>query len=119
VVNGTLFFIVAAVVLLYVTPLLPDSARDLILRISKDNLNAVHLTQELSALLVAMGIMAFWAAKNYEQSKTFHIAITTFWGLMVFIHWFDVRGPWHSVAGPIINSIPFVLYLLASWARMK
>jgi hypothetical protein len=116
--NGILFFVVGSIVLLYKTPLLPDGIHDIILREAHNDLNAVHLTQEFSSLMIAMGIMAFWAVKNYDNSKVFHIGVTIFWGLLALIHWFDARGPWQHITGPIINTIPFILYLLAGWARM-
>ena len=116
-VNGALFIIAGTAVLLYRTPLLTDGVREIILKVVHDDLNALHLLQEFSSLMIAAGILSFWAVKNYEQAKTFHTAMTIFWGLLALIHWFDVRGPWHSIHGPIINTVPFVLFLIAAWAR--
>ncbi len=115
--NGALFIIVGTSVILYRTPLLTDGMREIMLKVVHGDLNALHLLQEFSSLMIGVGILSFWAVQHYEQSKTFHIALTTFWGLLALIHWFDVRGPWHSITGPIINTIPFVLFLLAGLAR--
>ena len=114
---GTLLLVAGGGVLLLRTGLLPEAIRNVILNVGHGDLNAVHILQEFSALLVFAGLMTFWAIRHYEQSKPFHWAMTTFWGLLALIHWADARGPYESAAGPLINTIPFILFVLVGLFR--
>ena len=116
---GTLFLVAGSGVLLLRTGLLPDSIRNIVLNEGNGDLNAVHILQEFSALLVFAGLMLFWAIRHYEQSLPFHWAMTTFWGLLALVHWFDARGLLQSVLGPLINTIPFVLFVLVGLLRNR
>jgi hypothetical protein len=45
--------------------------------------------------------------------------MTTFWGLIALDHWVDARGPVESVVGPLINTIPFILFALVCLLRHR
>jgi uncharacterized membrane protein len=75
--------------------------------------------QEFGSLLVFVALMSFWFIRHYEQSRSFHWAMTVFWGLMALIHWFDIKGPWTSVIGPLINTIPLALFLVVGLLRER
>ncbi len=115
---GTLFIIAGSAAILFKTGMLPEGITNLIVKLADNNLNGIHLIQELSSLLVFAGLISFWFIKNYEQSMPFHWFITIFWALIALVHWFDVRGA-KSVAGPVINTIPFVLFLIVGILRSK
>lgn len=114
---GAFFLIAGGSVLLLRTGLLPDVIKNIINSVGHGDSNALHILQEFGSLLVFAGLMALWAIRHYEQSRAFHWAMTTFWGLLALAHWFDVRGPFESVVGPLINSIPFVLFVLVGLLR--
>ncbi|MEK6325249.1 MAG: hypothetical protein AABN33_26715 [Acidobacteriota bacterium] len=113
------FLIVGATVLLLHTGILPDGVEDIVLGFGNGDLNAVHLIQELGSVLVFVGLITFWFIRHYEQSKTFHWAMTTFWSLFALVHWFDVGRPRESVWGPLINTLPFLLFLFVGLLRAR
>ena len=101
------------------TGFLPNAALDLIYSVGEHVPNTVHVMQEFGTHFVVLGVVALWFASHYDQSRVFHWAMTAAWGLFALIHWFDVRGPIHSVAGPLVNSIPFVLFAAVGMLRLR
>jgi hypothetical protein len=114
---GAIFLLGGATVLLLGTGLLPTPVRDVILSIGEDNPNTLHLMQEYATLLVLVALLTFWFIKHYEVSRTFHWAMTLFWGLIALVHWFDPRGQFHHGVGEAITSIPFVLFVAVGLLR--
>ncbi len=115
---GSAFIVVGLSVAMFKSGLLTGWAEQTIVKVADNNLNGIHLIQELGSLLVFAGLITFWFVKNYEQSIGFHWALTAFWALFALAHWFDVRGM-RSINGPIINSIPFALFLTVGLFRTK
>jgi hypothetical protein len=113
------FLVAGMSVLLFGTGLLPTPMRDVIAGLAGDNLHTLHIMQEFASLLVFVGLITLWFIWHYEQSVAFHWAMTAFWGLVALIHWVDVRGPFQSVVGPAINTIPFVLFLAVGLLRHR
>jgi hypothetical protein len=119
VLSGVLYLLAAGSVLLLGTGLLPPGLRDVIMDVAQGEPNTLHIMQEFSSLLVFAGLISLWFAWHYDRSLAFHWAMTTFWGLLALIHWFDIRGPITSAAGPAINSVPFLIYLAVGLLRLK
>ena len=111
------FLAAGAVTLLVNTGLLPDAVRNVVLEFSQNNAGFLHIIQELGTLLVLVGLVLVWCVLHYEQSRFIHWALTAYWALMALIHWFNVAGPWESVVGPLINTIPVVLFLIIGILR--
>lgn len=114
---ATLFLIAGTTVLLLRTSLLPTAIRTIVMNAARDDMNAAHLIQEFGSMLVFAGLISIWFIRHYEQSKFFHWAMTTFWALFSVVHWFYVGGPIKSIAGPSINTIPFLLFAVAGLLR--
>jgi hypothetical protein len=114
---GAVFLIVGATVLLLHTGLLPEPIRNIIMGVAHGDSLALHLIQELGSLLVFVGLISFWFIRHYEQSESYHWAMTTFWALFALAHWFDGREGPRSVRGPVINTVPFVVFLLIGLLR--
>jgi hypothetical protein len=114
---GAVFLLGGASVLLLGTGLLPAPVQDLILAIGEDNPNTLHLMQEYASLLVLVALLTFWFVQHYELSRAYHWAMTAFWGLIALVHWFNPRGQFHYGLGEAINSIPFVLFVVAGLLR--
>jgi len=103
--------------LLLRTNLLPAAIRTIVMNAARDDMNAAHLIQEFGSMLIFAGLISIWFIRHYEQSKFFHWAMTTFWALFALVHWFYVGGSIKSIAGPSINTIPFVLFAVAGLLR--
>jgi len=115
---GAAFLLAGATTLLVQTPLLPRGIRDVVLRFSQDNLAVLHIIQEFGSVLVLVGLLSFWFIRHYDESQYFHWAMTAYWALMALIHWFHVASPEVSVAGGLINTIPFALFLAIGLLRL-
>jgi hypothetical protein len=113
---GAAFLVAGASVLLADTGLLP-ALRNALVEESRGDLNTLHILQEFGALLVFAGLVTFWFLWHYEQSRPFHWMLTAFWGLIALVHWFDVRGPIRSVAGPLVTTVPFLLFVAIGLLR--
>jgi len=111
------FLAAGATTLLVNTGLLPESLRDIVLKFAQNNLGMLHVVQELGTLLVLVGLVTVWFIVHYGQSRFFHWALTTYWAIMAVIHWVNVAGPWESVVGPLINTVPFVVFLAIGLLR--
>lgn len=116
---AVVFLIVGATVLLVGTGLLPEPIQNIVLNVANGDSNAVHLIQELGSILVYAGLITFWFIRHYEHSKPYHWAMTTFWALFALAHWFDGRDGPRSLNGPLINTVPFIVFLLIGWLRWK
>jgi hypothetical protein len=116
---GAVFLIVGVTVMLLHTGLMPDSLRQIVVGFAHEDELAIHLIQELSSLLVFTGLITFWFVKHYAQSLTFHWAMTAFWALFSFAHWWDGRPGPRSVKGPILNTIPLLIFLLLGVLRLS
>lgn len=115
---GALFLGVGLGVLLLDTGLLPAGARETAVAFAHGNPETLHVMQEYGALLVFVGLISLWFARHYELSRPFHWAMAAAWALHALAHWFDVRGA-RSVAGPLVNTLPFALFLLTGLLRLR
>jgi hypothetical protein len=114
---GTLFLAGGAGVLLIKTGLLPGPLEETLADFGRGDLNTLHVMQEFGSLLVFAGLITFWFLRHYEESKAFHWSLTTFWALFALVHWFDVRKSLEAIAGPLINTVPFILFLVVGLLR--
>jgi hypothetical protein len=115
---GIILLVVGAIVLLFKTGLLPDTAKNAILSEAGGNLHTLHIVQELGTVFVFVGLITFWFARHYDQSLFFHWAMTAFLGLLALVHWFDVRGPNSSFTEPIPVTIPFLVFAAIGVLRL-
>lgn len=116
-VNGAAFLAAGAATLLVDTGLLPGGVRDAVVGFSRGDLGTLHIIQEAGSLLVLVGLLTLWFVFHYDQSRYFHWAMTAYWGIMALIHWFHVAGTPASVVGPLVNTVPFVLFALVGLVR--
>ncbi|MCA1573603.1 MAG: hypothetical protein LC770_03515 [Acidobacteria bacterium] len=101
------------------TGLSPEPLHAAAMGVDPGDATALHIIQEFGAFLVFIGLITFWFMRHFAQSHTFHWAMTLAWGLIALAHKFDVRGSRNSGIGPIINSIPFILFAALGLLRWK
>ncbi|HEV2802071.1 MAG TPA: hypothetical protein VGW12_16470 [Pyrinomonadaceae bacterium] len=114
---GVVLIVVGASVLLLETGLLPGAFSRAVSDSVNNDASALHIVQEFGAFLVFVGLITLWFMRHYAESRFFHWALTAAWALIALAHWFDVRGSRDEKIGPIINSVPFVLFLLLGLLR--
>jgi hypothetical protein len=118
VVFGALFLVAGSALVLLGTGLLPGTVRGYFEPVVEGDPNVEHILQEYGSLVLVLGVVTLWFARHYDVSRSFHWAMTAFWGLIALIHWFDVRGRGPGVAGPLINTLPFALFLAVGLLRL-
>ena len=119
---GALFVLVGGSVLLVNTGVLPEAARTVIADSAGGDGRLLHVIQEWGNAHLLLGLVTFWFIRHYDQSQAFHWAMTAYFAVDALIHWFDVRGVPESAVGPLINTIPLVLFLtlgLLRWTRAR
>jgi hypothetical protein len=115
---GAGLLVAGASVLLVGAGLMPDAHRDAIVAETRGDLDTLHVAQEFGSLLVFAGLITFWFLWHYERSQFFHWSMTAFWALLALVHWFDVRGPSPSVVGPLVTTVPFILFASVGLLRV-
>src|SRR5262245_19715138 len=108
---GTVYLIVGLTEMLLHTGLMPEGLRQFVIGFAHNDELSIHLIQELSSLMVFTGLITFWFVRHYDQSLPYHWAMTAFWALFSFAHWFDGREGPRSIKGPIINTVPLLIFL--------
>src|SRR6266852_5161092 len=73
-----------------------------------------HLIREEGAEGVFIGLVAFWCLMHYEQRRPLHYALLLFAALFAAIHWADFFHGQRHLASPLINSLPFLLFLVTA-----
>jgi hypothetical protein len=116
---GVAYLAAGVSVLLLGTGLLPEAVSSALVSLGRRDLNTLHIMQEFGSLLVFVGLITLWFIRHYEASCAFHWAMTAFWGLVALVHWFDIRGPVESVGGPLINTLPFGLFVVLGLLRLR
>jgi len=71
-----------------------------------------HMLQEFGTVVVALGLVFFWLARQRQWSATFHWAMTFYFLLDTLIHWIGPDGIIGSWSRGTINTLPFVFMLL-------
>src|SRR5262245_11133722 len=115
---GVLFVLVGGSVLLVNTGLLPHALRNIIVDYAAEGDDRLlHVIQEWGNAHLLLGLAAFWFIRHYDRSQAFHWAMTTYFAVDALIHWFDVRGAPESIVGPLINTIPVVVFVTLGLLR--
>ena len=96
---------------------LPAAARDFIFEAGHGNNYTLHVIQEWANAHVLLGLLTIWFIRHYDQSLTYHWMMTAYFAVDALIHWFNIAGPPESHAAPIVNTIPFVLFMAVGLAR--
>jgi hypothetical protein len=114
---GLFFALVGGSVLLLNTVLLPAAIRNIILDFAKGDGQLLHVIQEWGNAHLLLGLLTFWFIRHFEQSLAFHWLMTAYFAIDALIHWFHVAGPPESVVGPVINTIPLIVFVTLGLLR--
>jgi hypothetical protein len=114
---GVFFVLVGGSVLLLNTGLLPEAVRNIIVDHANGDGRLLHVLQEWGNVHLLLGLLTFWFIRHYDQSQTYHWAMTAYFAVNALIHWFNVAGPPESLASPLINTIPFILFVTLGLLR--
>jgi len=73
-----------------------------------------HLIQEQAAGGVFIGIMAIWCLFHFEQRRPVHLALLLFAAIFAGIHWAEYLQGRRHLSSPLINSLPFLAFLVTT-----
>ena len=116
-VTGAVYLAIGIGVLLLGTGILPASVHDRVFEIGQNNPFTMHLIQETGTLWVLVGMLFVWFARHYQHSARFHWAVTFYFALDAWVHWFSAYGVFENEPRAIYNAIPFVLFLTLGLLR--
>jgi hypothetical protein len=114
---GALFVVAGGSVLLVNTGLLPEVGRKIILDVAHGSGELLHVLQEWGNAHVLVGLITFWFIRHYNQSWAYHWAMTAYFAIDALIHWFHAAGPRESLVGPLINTVPLVIFVALGLLR--
>ncbi len=118
-IQAAVFLVAGISVLLLGTSLLPSPVRQLIKDIAQGNNYTLHIMQELGSLLVLTGLITLWFLRHYEQSRSFHWAMTVFWALFALVHWFNTQGQFQGNLHTLVDTVPAILFLVLGIMRRR
>jgi len=78
-----------------------------------------HLLQEFGTVVVAVGLVFLWCARQPKPSRALHWIMTFYLSLDALIHWVGPQGVIGDWSRGIINSIPFVVMLLLGLLQLR
>ena len=114
---GAVYLSIGVVVILLGTGILPAWVHDRIFEMGQGDPFTMHLIQETGTLWVLAGMLFVWFARHYEHSMKFHWAVTFYFALDAWVHWFNAFGAFEHEPRAVINAIPFLLFLLLGILR--
>ncbi len=80
---------------------------------------ALHVVQEASSAVLALGLVSLWCAWNYAQSRALHWVLTLFFILISALHWADYVRDERPIESGLINSVPAVVLLALAAFRKR
>jgi hypothetical protein len=78
-----------------------------------------HLLQEFGTVVLAIGLVFLWYARQQKQSRAFHWMMTFYLALDAVIHWIGPEGLIRPWSRGILNSIPFLVMLLLGLLQLR
>ena len=71
-----------------------------------------HVMREEAAAAIFVGCMLLWCIFNYERRRAVHYFLIGFAFLLAGIHWFDYLSGHIDWKSPVLNTVPFAVFLL-------
>lgn len=112
------FYLVLGVgVLLLGTGVLPAWIHDRVFELGRGDPFTMHQIQEMGTLWVLASMLFVWLARHYDQGAKFHWAVTFYFALDAWVHWFNAFGQFEHEPRAIYNAIPFAVFLILGLLR--
>jgi hypothetical protein len=73
-----------------------------------------HILREEGAAGVFIGLMAIWCIFNYQKRAAVHYFLIAYAFLMAAIHWFDYFNGHRHLMSPLLNTVPFAVFVLTA-----
>jgi uncharacterized membrane protein len=71
-----------------------------------------HILREEGAAGVFIGLMSIWCIFNYQKRAAVHYFLIVYAFLMAAIHWFDYLTGHRHLMSPLVNTVPFAVFVL-------
>jgi len=75
---------------------------------------SAHLIREQGAEGIFIGLMSFWCLLNFSARRPVHLALLIFAATFAGIHWAEYFQARRSLASPLLNTIPFLTFLVTA-----
>ena len=72
----------------------------------------IHILREAGAAGIFIGLMSIWCIFNYEKRTAVHYFLIVYAFLMAAIHWFEYLSGNRHLMSPLLNSVPFAVFVL-------
>jgi len=72
----------------------------------------IHILREAGAAGIFIGLMSIWCIFNYEKRTAVHYFLVVYAFLMAAIHWFEYLTGHRQLMSPLLNSVPFAVFVL-------
>lgn len=73
---------------------------------------ASHLVREQGAEFVFIGLVAAWCARHAAARRAAHYAFLVFTALFAGIHWIGYASSGAYIGAAIVNTVPFLAFVL-------
>ena len=79
----------------------------------------LHIAQEASAGAIAVGLLAIWCLRNYDQAQPMLFVLLAFFALISLLHWVDFIRDDRNITSGLVNTIPMLLLMGVLALRSK
>ena len=80
---------------------------------------ALHITQEAGAAVIALAVLCAACAWRYESSSLGHSILTLFFVLIAVIHWADYLREMREISSPVLTSLPAIVFIALGFLRRR
>jgi hypothetical protein len=72
----------------------------------------LHIVQEASSAVLALGLLSAWCACHYAESRAAHGILSVFFILIGLLHWIDYVRDQRPVTSGLVTSVPAVVFVV-------
>ena len=79
----------------------------------------LHIIQEASSAVFALGLLAGWCVFHYERARFAHTIFTVFFVLIGLLHWIDYFRESRHIWSGVYTSVPAVVFVVLNRLRAR